>query len=146
MGRKEKIKKLVHSIYKELYLQATPSVDFDELVEEAKKNPDEKGLIKIPFEDYYLDNVKLSEIVEQKLKESALKLSTYEKDCIRHEIYLGSSPSSSRKKDKLDKVISEITEEINKVSENNFSTSEETEGYLYGLQKAISIVLKNKVS
>lgn len=96
MGRRKKktLKDVVFDIYRELYLSATPSVDFDFLVETAEVMPD--GRKNIHYENYEIDGELMDEIVERHLKENKLK--DRERQVVKFEIYLGASPMTKRNK------------------------------------------------
>lgn len=90
----KKIEQLIWDIYRDLYKNSTPSVNFDELVENATLN--ERGEKVIPFMDYYIDQDKMDEIVESHLKRK--RLSEWEIKGIKFQVYLGCSPTSNRTK------------------------------------------------
>ncbi len=75
-------------IYRELYLNASPSADFDELVANAEL--DEFGRKDIHFMNYEISQEKQEEIIEKHLKKSKLPL--YTKKAIRIGILWGCSP------------------------------------------------------
>lgn len=117
---------VVLKIYRQAYKESEPSVDFDELVantpyssfvdgkwvehpEADAMSEDERRMHvkyngwkkKIPFEDYYLDNDRYSQIVESIIKRHR-SLSESEKKGVRFEAYLGCGPSSCKKEKKDD--------------------------------------------
>lgn len=73
--------------YRRLYKAATPSADFDLLVENA--TIDEMGK-HIPFLDYEIEEDKFESIIEDVIKE--FKISSMRKDPFRVSIMLGPSP------------------------------------------------------
>jgi len=75
------------NIYREMYRKAEPSADIDELMK--------SGVTTTPnwFMKFYLDQEKQTEIIERHIK----GMSKLEKEKIRFEAYLGSSPNTSRK-------------------------------------------------
>jgi hypothetical protein len=88
----KKIASLIHDIYVELYLKATPPAYFDELVANAKVN--KFGQKEIPFMDYYLSAEDMDKIINDKCK----KVTNYWKEKIKATIYLGCSPTSKKNK------------------------------------------------
>lgn len=96
MGRRKKksLRDIVFDIYRELYLNAEPSADFDLLVESAEIMQD--GRKNIHYENYEIDGELMDEIVEKHLKEN--KLNPRERQAVKFEIYLGASPMTKRNK------------------------------------------------
>lgn len=113
---------VVLKIYRQAYKESEPSVDFDELVRntpystfvngEYVEHPEAQMMTadelnrkvkyegwkkKIPYENYYLDGERYSQIVESTIKRHR-SLSERDKQSIKFEAYLGCGPSS-RKKD-----------------------------------------------
>ena len=86
----KKTDKIMLDIYRELYLNAEPSADFDELVANAELN--ERGQKDIHFMNYEISQEKEEEIIEKHLKKSRLPL--YTKKAIRIGILLGASPKT----------------------------------------------------
>ena len=81
---KDKVRETILEIYRELYKQAEPSVDFDAIWKMAGD---------IPFYEYfYLDMDEQNKITEKIMKER--RCTKIEKEIIRYEILLGASPSS----------------------------------------------------
>ena len=93
--KKKSLKDVVFDIYRELYLNASPSADFDQLVETAEIMPD--GRKNIHYENYEIDGELMDEIVERHLKENKLK--DRERQAVKFEIYLGVSPMTKRIED-----------------------------------------------
>ena len=87
-----KTQKIIWDIYRELYTNSEPSCDFDELVNSAEKN--EKGEKIIPFENYFIDQGLMDEIIEKHLKNK--RLTKLAKNSIKFNIYLGVSPRSKK--------------------------------------------------
>lgn len=89
MGRKRAIE-VVEEIYTALYAEATPPLNYRELLEA----PDE---VKKVFDcnDHYLSRERYEEIVQKHLKKS--RLSEHWKKSIRASVYLGHGPSSKGK-------------------------------------------------
>lgn len=86
---KTKEEKAIHYCYCELFKNATPSADFNELLKNAKIN--KLGEKEIPFNDYEIEQEKLDEIIEKSIKKFNFK-SNYYKQLFRNTIYLGCSP------------------------------------------------------
>lgn len=92
MNRAEKIEKLIHDIYKELYLNAQPVGDFDELLKNAVVN--DRGEKEIPFLDYEILEDKQNEIIEKHLNLKGGKLSKIEQNQIKFTVLLGCAPKT----------------------------------------------------
>lgn len=90
-----KADKIMLDIYRELYKNSTPAVDFDDLMERAEMN--DRGEKIIHYMDYKIEKEKFDEIVESKLKGS--KLDEWWKRGIRFNIYLGCSPAYKSERD-----------------------------------------------
>ena len=90
--KETKIQKIIWDIYEELYANSEPKTDFDELVKSAQKN--EKGEKIIPFENYFMEQELMDEIVEKHLKNK--RLTKLAKNSIKFNIYLGVSPRSKK--------------------------------------------------
>lgn len=88
----KKIDKIIHEIYSELFKASTPSVSFDELVENATIN--ERGQKEIPFMDYEIEEEKLDEIFNAAMKRH--KVPKWMVNKFRFTIYLGCSPKTKR--------------------------------------------------
>ena len=97
MGRNKKksLKDIVFDIYRELYINAEPSADFDKLLESADILLD--GRKDIHYENYEIDDELMDEIVEKHLVEN--KLSRRERGAVKFEVYLGASPKTKIRKD-----------------------------------------------
>jgi hypothetical protein len=85
--------KILWDIYRELYLNSEPSVDFDELVENAKTN--DNGEFIIDFDSYVIDEKSMENIIEARLKKN--KIIGYKKKLFRTSVYLGCSPRTKTK-------------------------------------------------
>lgn len=100
--------------YKALYFAATPSVDFEKLVNECRKYIDDAGKVHfvdvplndeecakkgwrkdIGYMDYELDEDIYHQIVEDKIKEHKLK--GYRAEAFKNTMYLGCGPSFRKK-------------------------------------------------
>tara|TARA_R110000764_G_scaffold71405_2_gene147156 strand:+ start:993 stop:1271 length:279 start_codon:yes stop_codon:yes gene_type:complete len=82
-----KEEKAIDECYRRLYKAATPSADFDLLVENATIDDMCKH---IPFLDYELEEDKFESIIEDVIKE--FKISSMRKGPFRVSIMLGCSP------------------------------------------------------
>lgn len=90
----EKLNKVIHDIYRELYNNSTPKADFDKLVEEAEL--DSEGRKIIPFMNYEIEQEKMDEIIDKHCKENALNKRFI--DIIKANVYLGCSPRTKIEK------------------------------------------------
>lgn len=79
-------------IYNELYENATPQADFNQLKEE--KFHKEKGDDPSPYRDYFLEEEKQKEIIQKHIDKH--DLSEHESSKVRTEIHLGCSPVWSK--------------------------------------------------
>jgi len=86
----KKEEKIMWDIYRELYLNAIPSADFDELVTNAELN--EFGQKDVHFMDYEISREKQDEIIEKHLKKS--RVNVYMRKAITAAILLGCSPKT----------------------------------------------------
>lgn len=92
MSRKRAIE-IVEEIYTELFREATPPLDYRELLEssdEVKKAFD--------YNDHYLSQSRFDSIVDKHIKRS--RLSDYWKKSIKASVYLGHGPTSAIKGEK----------------------------------------------
>lgn len=80
----------------ELYANATPKADFNELVQYAKDNNvmDQFGRYDIHFEDYEIEEAKFREIFDSYVKKYKIKKPWLYSFTV--EIYLGASPKTKR--------------------------------------------------
>lgn len=85
---KNKLQEIILNIYRELYENASPKANFDELLENAELN--ELGQKIIPFNNYAISEDKMQEIVEKHL--NSKRLNKMEKKMISVQVYLGVSP------------------------------------------------------
>lgn len=81
------LQQYVLDCYRELYANATPKADFDELLKNATVN--EQGQKEIPFMDYSLSKADFEKITNKYLKK--IKPPYYQR-AFRMEIFLGVSP------------------------------------------------------
>ena len=114
MGKKLSDDELVIDGYKALYAAATPSADFEKLINECLRYVDkdgrthftdspltsnecrERGWQKdIGYMDYELDEETYKTIVENKVKEH--KLTGFRAGAFRNTMYLGSGPAFKKK-------------------------------------------------
>jgi len=86
MQSDEKLWEICKEIYRELFKEANPSADFDELVKSGKSK--EKDF----FMKYYLPIERQKEIVDEICKKH--KLTGHNKRKVSTTIHLGSSPNS----------------------------------------------------
>lgn len=82
--------KILMDIYQDLYQNATPTVDFKELVDNAEIN--EMGQKVIPFDDYEIDDDKMIKIIEKHLDKNGVP--NYQYEAFKNTILLGCSPKS----------------------------------------------------
>ncbi len=101
--------------YKALYAAATPSADFEELINNCLKYVDKDGMVHytetplskeetiergwmkdIDYMNYHLDEETYKKIVEEKIKEH--KLTGYRKEGFKTQMYLGCGPSINEEK------------------------------------------------
>jgi hypothetical protein len=94
--RQTKLYNLVMDCYRELYKEATPSADFDELVKNAPIN--DEGQKMIDFDAYEIDFDKNHEIVEKYIKK--MRLTKYEERGFRFEMFLGCAPRTKMREEK----------------------------------------------
>lgn len=92
---RKRLGEIVMEILAELYANSTPSVDFNELVENASIDKDGRKVI--PFDDYEIDDTTMRNIVNYHCKKN--RLTKYEKSFVSASVYLGPSPRSIRKKE-----------------------------------------------
>ncbi len=76
---------IVMPIYRQMYKEATPSADIDELIKNGTAK--EKGF----FDKYYLPQKRQTEIIEAELKRH--KIRNHDKNRIWTEVTLGSAPT-----------------------------------------------------
>lgn len=91
--KKEKLEKAMMHCYRQLFAYSTPSVSFDDLVENAKVN--DRGQKEIPFMDYEISQKHADEIIEQTIKDFKIKPKYYAHG-FKTSIYLGCSPKFKR--------------------------------------------------
>lgn len=91
-------------IYRQMYSEALPSVNFDDLMDKADIN--ELGQKIISFDNYFLAQERQEQIIKEHLKSK--RLTKLKKQAISNSLWLGCSPSSAnfyfileRKSDKL---------------------------------------------
>lgn len=87
--RYKELMEIVFDIYRESYLNSTPTANFDELYENAEIVD---GIRQIPFMDYEIQDNVLLEIIDKHLAKH--ELSGDEKHNITLEVLLGMSPKS----------------------------------------------------
>ena len=89
-----KTDQIIWSIYRELYKNAEPSADFDELYDSAKINSE--GQREIPFMEYTISEEDFDRIVEEHFK--GKRLTKLKKNSIRMHLYLGVTPKFKNNK------------------------------------------------
>lgn len=82
--------KIIHDTYVELYKNAEPQADFDELVKSATIN--ELGEKVIPFDDYEISMSSVDSIIKSFIKR--YKINKYMSEQYSRHIYLGCSPKT----------------------------------------------------
>jgi len=85
-----KIEKALKECLKRLYKQADPSADIDEIIRSGE------GKMEGFFNGYYISEEDLEKIMKDIKKE--FKLNKFEKNNLDFNVYLGSSPTSSRQR------------------------------------------------
>ncbi len=101
--RTQQFNDIILDIYRELYENAEPKGDFDELV--ANATIDQYGRKHIPFMDYEISQYDLDRIIDEHLIKHKLKGprirsvgKKIDASCIRNTVYLGCSPKTKREK------------------------------------------------
>lgn len=92
MTKTNKIDKLLHDCYVELFANSNPPADFDVLVEQAKLN--ERGEKDIPFEEYSIMDYVLVDIVN---KYADMVKPKWKRQMFVNTVYLGCSPKQINK-------------------------------------------------
>lgn len=87
---REKINEATLYCYIELYKNATPSADFNELLKNAENIDGKK---QIPFMNYEIESKKLDFIIDETIKRFKIKKG-YWSDAFRGSILLGCSPKT----------------------------------------------------
>lgn len=83
-----KLEHVMKAIYREMYKQATPSADFDQIVESGE------GKQPMFFMKYYLSDQKQMAIIDNELAKHK-RIPKWQKDSIKNSVLLGCSPCSS---------------------------------------------------
>lgn len=96
MNDQDLFEKVVMPIYRQMYREATPSADFDELIKNGTAH--KEGF----FHDYHLSQDRQDEIIKKELKKH--KLTKWQKRDIEISVTLGSSPCSCNGENKEHKV------------------------------------------
>lgn len=91
--KKNKVEMAAWHCLRQLYANATPPANFDELVEKADVN--ERGQKVVDFMSYYVDKDLFEEIVKQTIKDFKLKKEIELRD-FKFLVYLGPSPTSRK--------------------------------------------------
>jgi len=82
--------KIIHDTYVELYKNAEPSVDFDELVKNAVIN--DRGEKAIPFDNYEMSMASMDSIIDGFQRRH--KMNKHDGGMYSAAIYLGCSPKT----------------------------------------------------
>ena len=85
------LEKAVHECMVEIYQNAKPKADWNELLKNAKVNS--KGQKVIPYKKYKIEDKKLKEIVEKYVKKYKINKGRYQ-SAFYFAVYLGPSPVS----------------------------------------------------
>lgn len=96
MKKMNKWERLILETYQELYANCTTPVDFDLLA--ASAEIDESGCKIIPFEKYFIEQKKMDEIIENKIKKARMRKA--DRGVFRATIYLGCSPTTIQEQDR----------------------------------------------
>lgn len=86
-----KEQKIIWNIYRDLFKEATPSADFDKLVEDAPINS--AGQKDIGFMNYEIPESLFNEIFDRHIKDK--KITKFKQQMLRNTVLLGSSPRFS---------------------------------------------------
>ena len=81
---------IILDIYRQMYLEATPMVDFDKLMEKADIN--DLGQKAIAFDNYFLAQERQEQIIKEHLK--GKRLTKLKKQMITNSINFGCSPTT----------------------------------------------------
>lgn len=90
--KQSKVEKAILHFYIEIYKVATPSADFNDLVDKAPIN--KYGQKEIEFNSYEVDGELFDKILHETCKQ--FKLNLREKKMFMFEAYLGASPKIER--------------------------------------------------
>lgn len=97
--KKSKVEMAVWHCLRQLYANATPPANFDELIEKADVN--ENGQKVIDFMAYYVERSMFEEIVQQTIKDFKIKKEIDLRN-FNFLVYLGPSPTSRKPDDASD--------------------------------------------
>jgi len=95
MKSEDELWEICVDIYNELYEEAMPSADFDKLKEGKFNQENSDHDDPNPYKDYFLEEEKQKEIIDQHIEEN--NLTEHEASKVRTEIHLGASPVWSKK-------------------------------------------------
>lgn len=90
----KKLEKIILDIYRDLYANAEPKADFDELMRTAEVMED--GRKKIDYDSYEIDGKLMEKIIIRHSQKNNLDKS--ELSCVKFNIYLGASPRQKKVK------------------------------------------------
>jgi hypothetical protein len=93
LKRRKRLQQLIEECYRELYREAEPSADFDQLLEQAPL--DSMGRKVIDYESYYIPKEKFEEIAEK--HKNKMKMYKFEESSYNLAIYLGATPTCNKK-------------------------------------------------
>jgi hypothetical protein len=89
--RQTRDEKIVFDFYRRVYKAATPSADFDELMENA---PIEDGRKKIDYNAYEIEEEVMEQIIKDIYKQ--YRVPVYRRKSFAMEFYLGAGPKTKR--------------------------------------------------
>lgn len=97
MKATKKEEQIIWDIYRELYKEATPSADFDKLVEEAPINSE--GKKDIGFMNYEIPESTFNEVLEKQFK--GRRITKLKQNMIKTTILFGCSPKFKKEENVL---------------------------------------------
>lgn len=86
--RRKEMESIILVTLHQIYKKSEPKANLFKLIESSPR--DEEGRILVPFDDYFIDEVKAERIIHRNI--SLFKMSEYEKRVLSFNIYLGASP------------------------------------------------------
>lgn len=88
--RQSRDEKILYDYYRRVYKAATPSADFDELVENAKIN--DRGQKEIDYNAYEIEEEILEQIIKDIFKQ--YRIPVYRRKAFTFEFHLGCGPKT----------------------------------------------------
>lgn len=88
-----KLQRIKREILTEMYKKATPSLDYNKVIEDSK-NPNSNKFSHSFYQNHYLSIEKQKEIIEKHIDEYDLE--DFEKTKLRTSIHLGSAPTTNK--------------------------------------------------